>query len=166
MTTKIKTDLLKIGWYQIIGGTIGVIVVLIVFGSVPFLELNVVVYVFMLLFFFYSIFCGILCLKNKSNSLIYSLINQILQMMGFAVLGFAFTYTAGVYVSIGFDLTNSVQWQFSMGFSKFDFNIGGNQDRTEINFNLVAFVLIYWIDKLMKKNKVEKDNLEIESVGQ
>jgi hypothetical protein len=52
------------------------------------------------------------------------------------------------------------------GISKLDLNINNQHERADINFNLIAFGLIYWIDKLMKKSRTEKQNLEIASVGQ
>ena len=92
MTTNIKTELSKIGWYQIIGG-------------------------------------------------------------------------AGFYLSVGLDFSNSLDIKFDIGISKFDFNVNREHERTEISFNLVAFGLICWINKLMKKVKIEKDNTEIASIG-
>lgn len=167
MTTKIKTEFLKLGWYQIIGGTIGVLIILYsFFGLTQFSGLVILIYVFMLLFFAYSIYCGTLCIKNKNNALTHSLVNQFLQILGFAVFGFAFAYVAGLYVSVGLDLSTSIEMKFNFGISKFDFNINREQERTEMHFNLVAFGLIYWIDKLMAKVKTEKQNIEITAIGQ
>jgi hypothetical protein len=167
MGTKTKSNIAAIGWYQIIGGAIGVILLLyLVFSLIQFSALNILIYVFMLLFFAYSIFCGILCIKYKGNALTHSLINQCLQLMGFAVLGFGFTYIAGTYLSVGLDLSNSVDMKFDIGISKFDFNINRDHERTEINFNLGAFVLVYWIEKLIKEIKEEKINDAIAAVGQ
>ena len=167
MTTKIKTDLLKLGWYQIIGGAIGILIILYsLFALTQFSGLVILVYIFMLLFFAYSIYCGTLCIKCKNNALMHSLINQFLQILGFAVFGFAFAYVAGLYLSVGLDLSKSFEMKFNFGISKFDFNINREQERAEINFNLVAFGLIYWIDKLLKKVKEEKRNIGIASVGQ
>jgi hypothetical protein len=167
MTTKIKTDLLKLGWYQIIGGIIGVLIILYsLLGLTQLSGLVIFIYVFMLLFYAFSIYCGILCIKHKNNALKHSLVNQLLQLLSFAVLGFAFAYVAGLHVSVGLDLSTSIEMKFNFGISNFDFNINRELERTEINFNLVAFGLIYWIDKLMKKLKEEKTNIEIASVGQ
>ncbi len=166
MTTKTKSDILKIGWYQVFGGCIGVLNILYsFFNPVQFLALNILIYFFMFLFFAYSIFCGILCLKHKANALKHSLINQFLQLIGFAVFGFAFIYVAGFYLSIGLDLSNSIDVKIDFGILKFDFNINRQYDRTEMSFNLVAFALIYWIDRLVRRTKTEKTNIEIASIG-
>lgn len=159
MTTKIKTDLKKLGLYQIIGGAIGVLIILYSLLSLTqFSGEIILVYTFMMMFFAYSIYSGTLCIKNMRNALTHSLINQFLQLLGFAVLGFAFAYVAGLYVSLGLDLSKSIEIKFNFGVSKFDFNINREQERTEIDFNLVAFGIIYWIDKLMKKVKEERRN--------
>ena len=167
MTKKDNSDISTIGWYQIIGGGIGVIIILYsLFTTTQLAGPNVLIYIFMLLFFAYSIFCGTLCIKHKTNAMKHSLINQFLQLIGFAFFGFAFTYVAGLYLSVGLDLSNSIDMEFDVGISKFNFNINREHERAEINFNLVAFGLIYWIDKLVRRIKTEKANIEIASVGQ
>ena len=167
MTAKTKSDILKIGWYQIIGGGIGaLIIVYSLITATELMGLNLLIYIFMALFFAYSIFCGTLCLKHKDNALTHSLINQFLQLIGLAFFGFAFMYVAGLYLSVGLDLSSSIDFKFDIGVSKFDFNINRQHERAEINFNLVAFGLIYWIDKLMKRMKEEKTNIQIATVGQ
>ena len=167
MTTKIYADLLKLGWYQIIGGAAGILIILYSLLSLTqFSELIISIYSFMLLFFAYSIYCGTLCIKKSDKALTHSLINQFLQIFAFAVFGFAFAYVAGLYLSIGLDLSTSVEIKFNFGISKFDFNINREQERSEVNLNLVAFGLIYWIDQLIKKVKAEKANIEVASLGQ
>ena len=160
MTTKINSDILKIGWYQIIGGGIGDLFILYsLFSPEQILKLEALLYVFMFLLFGYSIFCGTLCIKHKENALTYSFINQILQLIGFAFLGFAFTYVAGFYISLGFDFSSS-SVKFNFGLSTIDFNFNHEYDRAEIYFNLVALVIISWINKLSRKIKAEKSIIE------
>jgi len=165
--TKIKSDIFKLGLYQIIGGAIGVIMILFsLVDTTQFTELNVLVFTFMSIFFAYSIFCGTLCLKSKETALRHSLINQFLQLLGFAFLGFAFSYVSGLYLTIGLDLSTSIEVKFGFGVSKFDFNINREAERSEINLNIVAFGLIYWIEKLAKKIKTARAIGEAESVAQ
>ncbi len=167
MTTKTKSNISTIGWYQIIGGGIcALIIIYSLFRTAQLSGVNIFIFIFMLLFFAYSIFCGTICLKHKDNALTHSLINQFLQLIGFAFWGFAFTYVAGLYLSVGLDLSSSIDMKLDVGISKFDFNINREHEGAEMNFNLVAFAFIYWIDKLMKKIKIEKANVEIASVGQ
>jgi len=165
-TAKIKSDIFKLGSYQIIGGAIGVIMILIsLFGTTQFAGLNILIYTFMFIFFAYSTFCGTLCISSKQTALRHSLINQFLQLLGFAFFGFAFSYVAGLYLTIGLDLSKSIEVKFGFGISKFDFNINRGAERVDISFNLVAFGLIYWIEKLAKKIKTEKEIVSVELIG-
>ena len=156
MMTENKSDFLKIGWYQIIGGIVGEC---IVFFSpqiqVSGLDVLVYVYIFMLLFFVYSVFCGLLCITYKNNALTFSLINQFLQLIGFAFLGFSFTYVAGFYISIDLDFSNA-EVGLSFGLSEFNFHLNQEYDGAGLHFNLIALGLISWIIKLSAKIKAEK----------
>ena len=159
----IITELKSIGWYQIIGGAIGILIIgYSLSGYKQFSGEVILTYSFILSFFLYSIYCGILCLSNRKYALLHSLINQFIQLFGFAILGFAFYYVAGVYFSIGFDLSTSLEMKLNFGFSKFDFNINREQERIEIDFNIISFALILWIDKIRNKLKDELINREID----
>ena len=161
MKRKSKSDILKVGWYQIIGGGIGDLFILYsLLSPIQVSGFEVLVYISMFLFFGYSVFCGILCIKHTNNALTHSLINQILQLLGFVFGGFAFSYIAGVYVSVGFDFSSSIEMKFNFGLSEFDFNLNRQYERSEIHFNIIALGFIYWIDKISTKVKAEKANIE------
>jgi hypothetical protein len=161
-----EADLIKLGLYQIVGGSVGVLIIIwSIYKNQLLTGLTMLVYLFILLFFAYSIFCGTLCLMTKKNALRHSLTNQILQVIGFAMIGFAFKYVAGLYLTIGLDLTNSVNVGFGAGISKFNFNFNNEKDRLEVDFNFVAFALIYWIDKLMRKVNEEATIRQGSSIG-
>jgi hypothetical protein len=161
------SDLTKLGIYQIAGGVLGIVFILWGIYASSFLAAGaLLLYLFILLFFCYSIFCGILCVKAKKNALAYSLANQILQLLGFAMKGFAFKYIAGFFFSIGLDLTpDSFNVGFGAGISKFELNFNNEEERLEININLVALGFIYWIDKLMKRIKEESTLRQVSSIG-
>jgi len=166
ISKEIESDLAKLGFYQIIGGVLGLIVILWnMFETFLMSALGILLYLFILLFFAYSIFCGILCLKANKNALRLSLINQILQVIGFAIMGFGFKYIAGVYFSIGLDLSESIKFGVGAGISSFNFNFNNQTERLELDFNVVAIALIYWIDKLMKKVKEENSIRQLSSIG-
>jgi hypothetical protein len=148
MTTKSKSNVLKIGWYQIIGGGFGGLLILSsLFSSIQLSGLEVSVHVFSLLFFGYSIFSGIICIKYKKNALTHSLINQFLQLIGFAFAGVAFSYAAGINLYIGFDITALVV-KFGFSLSELNFNLNLEHERAEIYLNLVALGMIYWISNI------------------
>ena len=164
---KFKSDIFNIGLYQIIGGGIGAIMIInFLIRTTLFSELNMLIFCIMFIFFGYSIFCGILCLNTKDTALQHSLINQFLQFLGFAIFGYAFSYIAGLYLTISLDFSNLFDIKFGAGISKLDFNINREVERTEVSLNLVAFGFIYWIDKLIQKIKEDKDIQKIASVGQ
>ena len=164
---KIKSDLTKLGLYQIVGGVLGIIIIIWAILKIPLLtDLAALVYFIMVLFFAYSIFCGVLCIKTKKNSLLHSLINQMLQIFGIAIMGYALKYVAGFYLTIGLNLTDSIKFTFGTGLSKFDFNINLEKERLELDFNLIAFAFVYWIDKLMQKVKEEESVRQAFSIGE
>ena len=165
--SKIKSDLLILGWYQIIGGAIGLVLILAL--ALPSTTLNVpniLLIVVMSAFFIYSVVCGILCLRLHSGATVHSLINQFLQLISITISGFAFMYVSGVYLTIGVDLSKSFEIVFGFGISGINIAINQESNDTVINLNLVALCLIYWIDKLRKKIKEEKTVIEITSIGQ
>lgn len=103
-------------------------------------------------------------LRKDNNALKLSLINQILQIIGFAMFGFAFQYAAGAYFTAGLDLTESSNFTFGVGVSKFDFNINNESQRLEVHFNLIALALIIFIEKMRKRLKEEQDKNQISSI--
>ena len=161
-----KADLIKLGLYQIAGGIIGILIIAWGIYKTPLLTgLTGLLYIFILSFFAYSIFCGTLCLKLRKHALRHSLVNQFLQLIGFAIMGFAFRYVAGFYLSIGLDLTETIKFDFGAGISTFTFNINNEAERLEVNLNLIAFGLIFWVDNRLKKVRAETEIKEIASIG-
>jgi len=83
MTKRTKSGLLKIGLYQIIGGAIGILIILYaIIQSTNLAGLSILLYLFMSLFFGFSILCGTICLKGGEKALKFSLINQYMQIIG------------------------------------------------------------------------------------
>ena len=159
-------EITKLGLYQIFGGSIGILVLIWgIFKSNNFSGFIILIYLLVLIFFLYSIFCGTLCLKTEKNALVHSLTNQLIQVIGFAIFGFAFKYFAGLYFTFGINLTESIKSGFGVGISKFNFNFNIEKDRLEIDFNLIALAIIYWIDKLMKKVREEKALRQALTIG-
>ncbi len=162
----IKSNLTNLGIYQIIGGAIGLLFIIWTIFKSPISPIEaLLIYLIIVSLFLYSVFCGILCIKVKKNALNHSLANQILQVFSFAIMGFAFKYVAGFYLTIGLDLADSFNLHFGAGLSKIDFNINNEKKRLEVDFNLVALALIYWIDKLLKKVKEDAAIRQASSIG-
>jgi hypothetical protein len=62
-------------------------------------------------------------------------------------------------------MEGSMKFNLGAGFSKIIFSTLKSKSKLEIDFNLVAFAIIYWIDKLMTKVKEEIEIREINSIG-
>ena len=171
MKTVIAKDtefaMIKLGLYQIAGGIVGIVIIIWGMYKTPLLTgLSTLLFLFIILLFTYSIFCGTICLKTKENALAHSLANQFLQLIGFAIMGFAFKYIAGFYLSIGLNLTESVKFDVGADISTFAFNLNNEVERLEVDLNLIAFGLVFWIDNLMTKVKVETKSRQIASIGE
>jgi uncharacterized protein YacL len=148
--------LLKLGVYQIVGGAIGALLILwAILHTSEFNTTLILISVFILALFGYSIFCGISCIQTRRNALMHSLLNQALQVLSFAIPGFAFSYTAGVSVSVGMVMTDTLEFDFGAGISSVIVNTNTEQEHLKLGFNLVAIFLILWINKLMKTAKEE-----------
>ena len=80
------------------------------------------------------------------------------------MFGFAFKYVAGFYLTIGLNLTESFNLTFGAGISKFDFNFNNENERLEVDFNLISLGLIIFIEKLRKSVKEEYDANKISSI--
>lgn len=81
------------------------------------------------------------------------------------MVGFAFQYAAGVYLTAGLDLTESFNFTFGAGLSKFNFNINNEPQRLEVTFNFIALGLIILIERIKKEIKEERDKNQIASIA-
>jgi hypothetical protein len=167
ISSETESDLTKLGLYQIVGGAVGILILLwSLYKTESIASISIFLTLLISIFFGFSIYCGILCIKSKDKALSLSLMNQFLQLIGFAVFGFAFKYVAGVSLTIGLDLTESLKFGFAIGVSKFQLSINRDPDLFQFDFNLIALVVIYWTDKLLKKFNSEKALREASSIGE
>jgi hypothetical protein len=161
------SDLTKLGIYQIGGGGVGILIVVwAIYKNMTLSVITSILYLLILAFFSFSIFYGFLCTKAKKNALKYSFINQVLQIAGFAAFGFAFNYIAGFYFIVGLDLSETFEFSFGVGISKVNFVLNSDSEKLQIDFNIVAFIIVIWIDKLMKRVKAEIELRTISSLGE
>src|SRR5688572_15978429 len=121
--TSASSFLRNLGIYQVIGGGVGILLILLALLNLQDIRpLLFVLYVGFSLFYAFSIYCGILCAMNKGTAFKLSLLDQLIQTVGIAIFGFAFQFAAGLYLSAGLDLSESFELKFGAGISKFDFN--------------------------------------------
>jgi hypothetical protein len=153
---KIAQKIKYIGFYQLIGGIVGIL------NTIRFLpnltQINGGIFLILMLIFAlysYSIYCGFLLIKKRNiKGLNFSIYNQLIQIIGFGVLGFAFHFTAGIYAGIKLNLTNDTILTFMFGHSAAMININSNPEFTELSLNIIALILLNIILNL--KSKVEK----------
>ena len=155
------TKLKVLGYYQLIGGIAGLAITFYLIAQTATITgLILILYLIALGLYSFSIYCGTQVLKNKKYSLDISLINQYLQLISFAILGYGFKYVSGLLLSVGVDLTNSFDMKFNMGImSTLDMNWNTDANKIELNLNLVALFFIIFIDKL--KSSPSMDNAEL-----
>jgi hypothetical protein len=166
VTKEIESDLLKLAIYQIIGGGVGIL--LVIWSALNLQAVNpasILLYLLMLSFFGYSIYCGILCGDVKENCLKHSLINQVLQVAGLAGFGYAYQFAAGFFVSIGLNLTQSPELDFRFGISSLDLQINTGGGDFKANVNVVAIGLILWINKTIRSIQNEKQFRKMAELG-
>lgn len=162
----VELRLKALGIYQIIGGVLGTLLTLwmINLTSVPILYLLLVLFVFAL--YGYSVFCGVLLLQKRKDGLLHSKINQLLQVLSFSFLGYAFQYASGAYLSVGLDLTESLNFKFNLGISSWQVNINSDIPALIINVNVLALFLVTFINKLLKRVKEMEAKEQVEAIGQ
>jgi len=154
-----------IGIYQIIGSAIGFILLchslyLQGWSAVQLLAIDIV----LLLFCIYSFVCGILCMKLHEMALTLSFVNQILQLLGFGLSGFLYTYTSGINFSIVLDFTNQLMMNLDLGISKMFLQFNNGTETIFFQINIVALAIMIWIDRTQQKTKSFK--LTKEQIGQ
>lgn len=155
-----------LGIYQIAGGIIG-LGLSIWLISLPQVIPLLLLFVLLTAVFLYSfsVFCGIQVLLRKEAGLKYSLANQYLQLINFTVFGFTFQYISGVFMTIGFDYTESFLLTFNAGVSSWKISINTDKELLLFSFNFVAFYLIIFINNLRKEINDKNVEQEFDSLG-
>jgi hypothetical protein len=111
--------------------------------------------------FIFSIYSGkkLLSSQDKRNGIIFSMINQLLQVFQLSMYGFAFCYSSGIELVIGFQGLN-MKFNVAVVTSNFQMVI---QSATEGFFkvNLIAVIIFFTLysilEELYKKNKIDID---------
>ena len=152
-----KKQIKRIAYYQIIGGLSGLLIGAWGLTRVSATSYGVVIFFFIgAILFSFSIYCGQRLLKGEIHkALKLSSVNQILQLFTISVLGFSFTYTAGLYLALGFDYSSDFKVALSYQISQYFISFEELSKKVVFQVNLVALFVLYWISKV--KQKVEKE---------
>ncbi|RYU97376.1 hypothetical protein [Emticicia agri] len=156
-TNKFKSKIAFLAYYQIAGGTVGILLLIwLIASTFPVQGMSILLYLLMAVFFGLSICSGWLLIEKRIEAgLTLSKINQILQIFGLAFGGFAFEYVAGVAVFIGINLEDSASFMFNFSFSKLELYVNSSKDFAKVEVNLIAIYLVYLIIKL--QNAIASD---------
>ncbi|TRX22752.1 hypothetical protein [Flavobacterium franklandianum] len=129
--------------YQILTGVLGILFLLFIN-----LKSSSTLFIIITGLYSFSIYAGYSLLKkNFEKGLDLSIYNQLIQILGFGISGFAFEYFPGIFVSLGLNLTNDTIINYNAGFNSWILNLSSNSNLF-INVNLVAIVFIIFIFKL------------------
>ena len=109
--------------------------------------------------------------QSQKKGIIFSIVNQIVQFISFAVGGNKYDYVSGVKGRTGIDFTNGFDFKLDLGLtSTFNFSINTNDLEYFIYLNVFAiFIFLILIDILKEKrdekniNKIIADNKVLET---
>ena len=150
-----KLKLKGLAYYQIAGGIFGIgalIFALAQAGAITGLLLLLYILAFGL--YSFSIFCGQQLLKgNLIKGLKISTINQVIQTIQFAVFGISFQYISGFGFTTGFDITADFKFVSTFSLSEFICNVNYEKDLAIVGINIVAIIVLYFIENLKRKIK-------------
>jgi hypothetical protein len=163
---KIEKQIKALAIYQIVGGIIGIILSIYFAGKVGLNVSLLKITILFLSFYLFSTYCGFLLLqKNYSKGLNLSIINQVLQIISFSVLGFTFEYTSGIFLSFGLNLTTNTLLTYNAGLTTFNFKWNSDPEAAAFSINIIALVLMNVLFNLKEKITKEQTD-ELSEIGQ
>lgn len=138
--------LLKImGYYQVIGGAIGIGLCINgffkLYPSAPLVTFTLLAAV---LLYAYSIYCGSCLLRftNYRTSLKHSIANQFIQLLVFQTSSLVYKFVSGVAIFVGVNASPKLLVSIKATHSTFLFHVGDTGGDLFIGVNLVALGLI------------------------
>ena len=79
-------------------------------------------------------------------------------------MGYSFKYISGFFLNVGLDFTNAFNFKFVAGLSTWDLGFNTHSNALEININLVAILMLSFIDRIKKKIN-QQIHLDIDSAS-
>lgn len=166
ISTETESGLLKLAGYQIIGGSLGLLLVGWGFYKSENLEgATIIMFLLMASFFAFSFFCGIRCIQATRDALKLSFINQLLQLVGFNILGFGFQYVAGLYLTVQLVVAKGLTFDWGFGISNLKLSAHGESEALFVSFNIIALIVIVWISRLRKRMNMEMELRNTSAIG-
>jgi hypothetical protein len=152
METRIKNGLYALAGYQIFGGILGIALAGRALPQLKsFSEENLPLVLFAGLLYIYSILCGVVLFKDFRRGLRLSLVNQVLQVLSFAIGSFAYNFVAGFKVGFGIHFIPAWQLKLNLSLSSFQFILNEDTGQVLLGINLLALILVYLIERLKER---------------
>ncbi|NEW04885.1 hypothetical protein GK047_02480 [Paenibacillus sp. SYP-B3998] len=133
-----------IGWYEIIGGVVGILTILMVI--LQFQMLNLVSICLIAGFFFLyilSIVSGVLLLKNKASGTILSVCLQVLQVPQLMIHGITYVFISGASLAIKFVFGSETAIGLNFWIlSKFQFSFTFHNTPFLISINIIPLLIL------------------------
>ncbi|WP_347157220.1 hypothetical protein [Pontibacter chitinilyticus] len=150
---KIQNQLKVLAIYQLTGGVLGIVLTLWVMfrGELVVTQEVLRIALFAAALYVFSMLCGRMLFRNLKRGLTLSILNQVLQVVYVAFGSDAFQYVAGLRVGVGFDMVGSWTLKFRLAVSSFQFLIGTDTGQRFIGVNLLALLLIFWMERLLER---------------
>jgi hypothetical protein len=145
-----------IGYYQMAGGILGLILFLRGFIYQQSLSGFIfLIYLIAFLLFSFSIYSGNLLRKGNIKGFSLSTWNQILQIVQFSISAIGFEYYSGIFFNIGFQWTEKFIPDFNLGLSGYVIRYAeNNTNNIAVYINLIPLIIIYYIFK--SENEIEE----------
>jgi len=162
ISTKTKSEFKRLGAYQLVCGIVGIsfIVIQLVKTNVLFASSNFNFLPSILLNGF-SVLCGVLCIRLHRQSLNYSHVCQYMQTFSLVIPGLIYQFSAGPYITMGFQAPGNALLYFDAGWSSTFLIFGSSLESTQFYINFVAIIFVIWIHFL---KRIVQDEQEMEIV--
>lgn len=163
LSKKSKIKLKIFGWYQIIGGVVGVLLTLYLLALTDQLTgLMMILYLIAFGLYSFSIYSGrILLGNNHERGLNLSILNQAMQVVSFTLLGYGFMYVSGMMFLVSIKAEAGVKINFNFSFtSTWHLYFKSDDSTNEFAINFLAIYLIYFADKLRLITKNEANDYQ------
>ncbi len=142
-----------IGVYQLIGGLMGIIYLLMVEAIPLSYGLILATIIFLL-----SIIAGVLLLTENRYGIIITLLNQALQVLSFSLLGIEIINYNPASLELGYNVDSALVFDFHIG-SKFLLNFTNSNEFKFCTVNLSALMIFIVLWKQYQKIDDEKPPL-------
>jgi len=153
-----------LGFYQIIGGVTGLLIsIWALANTLNLTGLGLVLFAFAFALYSFSVYSGKLLLSNSyEKGLILSLVNQLLQIVTFLIMGFGFLYLSGIalFGRMGYYVGDTGSG-FDIGFvfeliPKWRFDFASDDHSFELGCNFIAVYLTYFCYNLLRRVRNEQ----------